>query len=68
MFSVALGAAISKLQISIKNQSAARSRIIDTDFAAETAKLSRAQILQRAGNAMVAQAKQLPAPVIELLR
>ena len=61
-------AVISNLQISIENQSAARSRIIDTDFAAETAKLSRAQILQQAGNAMVAQANQLPAQVLQLLR
>jgi len=61
-------AAISNLQISIENQSAARSRIIDTDFAAETANLSRAQILQQAGNAMVAQANQLPEQVLQLLR
>ncbi len=61
-------AAISNLQISIENQSAARSRIIDTDFAAETANLSRAQILQQAGNAMVAQANQLPQQVLDLLR
>jgi flagellin len=60
-------AVISNLQISIENQSAARSRIIDTDFAAETAKLSRAQILQQAGNAMVAQANQLPGQVMQLL-
>ena len=61
-------AVISNLQISIENQSAARSRIIDTDFAAETANLSRAQILQQAGNAMVAQANQLPQQVLDLLR
>ena len=61
-------AVISNLQISIENQSAARSRIIDTDFAAETANLSRAQILQQAGNAMVAQANQLPEQVMQLLR
>ena len=60
-------AVISNLQISIENQSAARSRIIDTDFAAETANLSRAQILQQAGNAMVAQANQLPGQVMQLL-
>jgi flagellin-like hook-associated protein FlgL len=45
-------AVISNLQISVENQSAARSRIMDADFAAETANLSRAQILQQAGNAM----------------
>lgn len=61
-------AVIGNLQISIENQSAARSRIIDTDFAAETANLSRAQILQQAGNAMIAQANQLPQQVMDLLR
>ena len=61
-------AVIANLQISIENQSAARSRITDTDFAAETANLSRAQILQQAGNAMVAQANQLPEQVMQLLR
>ena len=61
-------AAISNLQISIESQSAARSRIVDTDFAAETANLSRAQILQQAGNAMIAQANQLPEQVMQLLR
>jgi len=59
---------VSNLQISIENQSAARSRIMDADFAAETANLSRAQILQQAGNAMVAQANQLPQQVLTLLR
>jgi flagellin len=61
-------AVVSNLQISIENQSAARSRIIDTDFAVETSNLSRAQILQQAGNAMVAQANQLPEQVLQLLR
>jgi flagellin len=60
--------AISNLQIGSENQSAARSRIMDADFAAETANLSRAQILQQAGNAMVAQANQLPQQVMALLR
>ncbi len=59
---------ISNLQISVENQSAAKSRIMDTDFAAETANLSRAQILQQAGNAMVAQANQLPQQVMRLLQ
>jgi flagellin len=59
---------ISNLQISVENQSAARSRIMDADFAAETSNLSRAQILQQAGNAMVAQANQLPQQVLALLR
>jgi flagellin len=61
-------AIISNLQISAENQSAARSRIMDADFAAETANLSRAQILQQAGNAMVAQANQLPQQVLQLLQ
>ncbi|GMV45504.1 MAG: hypothetical protein AMXMBFR66_09020 [Pseudomonadota bacterium] len=59
---------ISNLQIATENQSAARSRIMDADYAAETANLSRAQILQQAGNAMVAQANQLPQQVLALLR
>ena len=60
--------AISNLQITGENQSAARGRIMDADFAAETANLSRAQILQQAGTAMVAQANQLPQNVLALLR
>ena len=59
---------IANLQSSVENQTAARSRIMDTDFAAETANLSRSQILQQAGNAMVAQANQLPQQVLTLLR
>ena len=60
--------AISNLRITGENQSAARGRIMDADFAAETANLSRAQILQQAGTAMVAQANQLPQGVLALLR
>jgi flagellin len=60
--------AISNLQITGENQQAARGRIMDADFAAETANLSRAQILQQAGSAMVAQANQLPQNVLSLLR
>jgi flagellin len=59
---------IGNLQIASENQSAARARIMDADFAAETANLSRAQILQQAGNAMVAQANQLPQQVLSLLQ
>ncbi|MEY8877835.1 MAG: flagellin [Leptothrix sp. (in: b-proteobacteria)] len=59
---------ISNLQVSSENQSAARGRIMDADFAAETANLSRAQILQQAGNAMISQANQLPQQVMSLLR
>jgi flagellin len=61
-------AVISNLMTASENQSAARSRIMDADFAAETANLSRAQILQQAGNAMVAQANQLPQQVLRLLQ
>ncbi|MDP3577814.1 flagellin [Methyloversatilis sp.] len=60
--------AISALQITSENLSASRSRIMDADFAAETAALSRAQILQQAGTAMVAQANQIPQGVLALLR
>jgi len=59
---------ISNLQSSIENQSAAKSRIMDTDFAAETASLSRNQILQQAGTAMLSQANQAPNAVLGLLR
>jgi len=59
---------ISNLQSSIENQSAARSRITDTDFAMETANLSRNQILQQAGTAMLAQANQSTQSVLKLLQ
>ena len=62
------GMAISNLAISNENQQAARGRIMDADFATETSNLSRSQILQQAGNAMVAQANQLPQQVMALLR
>jgi flagellin len=61
-------AVISGLQVASENQAAARSRIMDADFAAETAAMSRAQILQQAGTAMVAQANQLPQQVLRLLQ
>ena len=61
-------AVISNLQVAVENQTAARSRIMDADFAQETANMSRAQILQQAGNAMVAQANQLPQQVLSLLQ
>jgi flagellin len=60
--------AISYLQISSENQSASRSRIMDADYAQETANLSRAQILSQAGSAMLAQANQQPQSVLALLR
>ncbi len=59
---------ISNLQIASENQSASRSRIMDADYAAETAALTRAQILQQAGTAMLAQANQSPNTVLTLLR
>ena len=59
---------IANLMVNSENQSAARSRIMDADYASETANLSRAQILQQAGNAMVAQANQLPQQVMALLQ
>lgn len=59
---------ISNLQASSENLSASRSRILDADFAAETANLTRAQILQQAGTAMLAQANALPQNVLTLLR
>ncbi|MCX7172129.1 MAG: flagellin, partial [Proteobacteria bacterium] len=59
---------ISNLQATGENVSAARSRIQDTDFAAETGNLTRNQILQQAGTAMLAQANQLPQLVLSLLK
>jgi len=59
---------VSNLQTSVENQSAAKSRIMDADFAAETANLTRGQILQQAGTAMLAQANSLPNGVLALLR
>ncbi len=59
---------IANLQSSIENQSGARSRIMDADFAVETANLSRNQILQQAGTAMLAQANQSGEGVMSLLR
>ncbi len=61
-------AIIATLQVTAENQSAARGRIMDADFASETANMSRAQILQQAGTAMVAQANQLPQQVLQLLQ
>jgi flagellin len=59
---------IATLQVSANNTAASRGRIIDADFATETANLSKSQILQQAGTAMVAQANQLPQQVLSLLR
>jgi flagellin len=60
-------ATIDNLSTAIENQSAARSRILDADFAVETANLSRSQILQQAGTSMLAQANQAPQSVLGLL-
>jgi len=62
-----LESTIRNLENVIENQNAARSRIMDADFAAETANLTRTQILQQAGTAMLAQANQLPSNVLSLL-
>ena len=59
---------IANLQVASENQAASRGRIMDADFATETANLSRGQILQQAGTAMIAQANQLPQGVLSLLR
>ncbi|MFG0675462.1 flagellin [Delftia sp. WSY_7] len=61
-------AVIANLQVASENTAASRSRIMDADFAAETANLSRTQILQQAGTAMVAQANQLPQSVLKLIQ
>ncbi len=61
-------AVVGTLQVAVENQSAARSRIMDADFAAETAALTRAQVLQQAGTAMLSQANSLPNNVLALLR
>ena len=59
--------AVSNLQVGMENQSAARGRIMDADFAVETANMTRSQILQQAGNAMVSQANSAPQSVLQLL-
>lgn len=59
---------VSYLQGAIENQTAARSRIMDADFASETANLTKAQILQQAGTAMVSQANSIPNNVLSLLK
>jgi flagellin len=59
---------VSNLATSSENMSAAKSRITDADYASETAKMTRAQILQQAGTAMLAQANKLPSSVMTLLQ
>jgi flagellin len=59
---------IANLRSTTENLSASRSRIQDTDFAAETARLTRSQVLQQAGVAMLAQANAAPQQVLSLLR
>jgi flagellin len=62
------GSTIANLQTTSENLTAARSRILDADFAQETANLTRAQILQQAGTAILAQANAIPQNVLSLLR
>ena len=59
---------VSNIDTMVENISASRGRITDADFAKETANLSRTQILQQAGVAMVSQANQLPQQVLRLLQ
>jgi flagellin len=59
---------ISNLRVGAENSAASRGRIMDADYATETANLSRSQVLQQAGTAMVAQANQAPQGVLALLR
>jgi flagellin len=61
-------AVISNLKVNSENLAAARGRIMDTDFASETANMTKAQILQQAGTAMLAQANQTPQSVLSLLK
>jgi flagellin len=63
-----LSEAVSGLQVSIQNTTSAKSQITDADFAAETANLTRAQVLQQAGQAMLSQANSQPNQVLTLLR
>ncbi len=61
-------AVISNLQNYSENLTASRSRIMDADFASETANLTRGQVLQQAGTAVLAQANAIPQTVLALLR
>ena len=63
-----LESAVRNMENVVENQSAARSRVLDADFARETANMTRTQILQQAGTAMLAQANQIPQNVLSLLR
>jgi len=59
---------VSNLQTTAENLSASRSRIVDADFASETASLTKSQILQQSGIAMLAQANAIPQNVLALLQ
>ena len=63
-----LGFAVSNLQIGVENQKSAYGRIMDADFAVETANLTRGQVLQQAGTSMLAQANSAPQGVLALLK
>ena len=60
--------AVSNVTEMASNLSAARSRVIDTDYASETASLTKGQILQQAATAMLAQANQMPNVILSLLK
>ena len=62
-----LESTISNLSNVVENNSAARSRIRDTDFAVETANMTKNQILQQAGTSILAQANQIPQAAVQLL-
>ena len=59
---------IANLSNYVENATASRSRVMDTDFAAETANMTRSQILQQAGTSILSQANQLPQAALSLLR
>ena len=63
-----LGFAVNNLQVGVENQKAAYGRIMDADFAVETSNLTRGQVLQQAGTAMLAQANSAPQGVLQLLK
>lgn len=63
-----MDAIIEVMQVNVENTAAARGRIMDADFARETANLARAQVLQQAGSAMLAQANAMPQQVLQLLK
>lgn len=63
-----LESTVSNLEVGVENMSAARSQIMDADFAKESSELTRTQVLQQAGTSMLAQANQLPQNALSLLQ